>query len=389
MVNRQINLTKSNSFFLFGPRQTGKSTLLQKQFPESTLNYNLLSTDTYQRLAARPGLLKEEIMAARRERTITHVIIDEVQRIPALLDEVHSMLESAEPCVFGLSGSSARKLKRTHANMLGGRAWTYRLFPLTTQEIGAGFNLERALHFGTLPKVYLAETDMERSEILRSYVDTYIREEIEIEAQIRNIGGFLRFLPTIASENGALVNFLNLSRELMLSVSTIRSYYQIMEDTLLGFFLSPMAKSARKMAAGHPRFYLFDCGVVRALQKKLNAPLDEKTEEYGRAFEHFFICEIMRLNTYLRLDLDISFYRTDRGAKVDCIIKAPSGTLTAIEIKSTRNPSPHHCSGLRSFREIYPDAKCLLACKTDKSAVIGDVLALPWQEALEKIVSLK
>ncbi len=199
--------------------------------------------------------------------------------------------------------------------MLGGRAWTYRLYPLTAREIGPSFNPERVLHFGSLPRVYLAENDLDRAEILRSYVNIYLHKEIELETHLRNIGGFLQFLPTVASENGALVNFLNLSRELMLSVSTIRSYYQILEDTLLGSFLFPMAKSARKIAAGHPRFYLFDCGVVRALQKKLNAPLLEETEEYGRAFEHFLICEIIRLNEYLRLDLDISFYRTGTVAR--------------------------------------------------------------------------
>ncbi|OGJ85744.1 MAG: hypothetical protein A2268_09075 [Candidatus Raymondbacteria bacterium RifOxyA12_full_50_37] len=356
---------------------------------EKALYYNLLTADTYRHLAARPESLREEIRAAIREKQISHVVIDEIQKIPQLLDEVHAILESSEPCIFALSGSSVRKLKRSHANMLGGRAWTYRLFPLTVREIGPAFSLERTLHYGTLPKVYLAENDEARSETLRSYVDTYIREEIEIEAQLRNVGGFLRFLPMAASENGMLVNFLNVARETALNVTTVRTYYQILEDTLLGFFHFPLAKSARKMAAGHPRFYFFDCGVVRALQKKLNAPLVQETEEYGRAFEHFIICEVRRLNEYLRLDLDISFFRTDRGAEVDCVLKSPSGAMLAIEIKSTRNPAPRHCSGLRSFQEVYPAAECILACRTERAAAFGKFLALPWQEALDKVICLK
>jgi predicted AAA+ superfamily ATPase len=387
MIDRILQLPENKSFFLFGPRQTGKSTLLKSRYSsdKTCIYYDLLHSETFRRLAARPELLRMEIQAQFGEKAVSHIIIDEIQKIPALLDEIQSVLESGLPLHFALSGSSARKLKRAHANMLGGRAWTLRLFPLTSLELANSFDLERALHFGTLPSVYLAEATINRSETLRSYVDTYIREEIELEAQLRNLGGFLRFLPIVASENGAQVNFLNVARELSLSAITARGYYKILEDTLLGFFLHPFAHSERKRTSRHPKFYLFDCGVVRALQKKLNAPLVEGSDEYGRAFEHFLICEIFRINEYLRLDLDISFYRTEKGAEVDCILRAPSGKILAIQIKSATAPARAHLSGLRSFNHDFPEARCILACRAPRALRLGEFTALPWQDVLDEV----
>jgi predicted AAA+ superfamily ATPase len=388
-IDRLLRLPDNNTFFLFGPRQTGKSTLLQQTYGDKRcLRYDLLNTETYTRLLSRPELLRMEVETAMARGEGRRVLIDEIQRVPALLDEVHSLVETYKDLRFALSGSSARKLKRTHANMLGGRAWTLRLYPLTAHEIGPSFALADTLRFGALPSVVLSPDDTARSELLRSYVDTYIREEIEMEAQLRNLGAFLRFLPLVASENGAQVNFLNLARELSLSRDSVRSYYQILEDTLLGFFLLPFAKSVRKKIARHPKFYFFDCGVVRALQKKLSVPLIEESEEYGRAFEHFMIAEIIRLNDYLRLDLDISFYRTGSGSEVDCILTLPSGDFWAIEIKATKSPSSSQCAGLRSFRESFPKATCLLACRTPQPLQLGPFTAHPWQEVLQMIYDL-
>jgi predicted AAA+ superfamily ATPase len=387
-IQRLLRLPDKHSFFLFGPRQTGKSTLLRSELSaETCLRYDLLESETYRRLAARPELLRGEVAAAGAQGTVTHVLLDEIQRAPALLDEVHALLETYKGIHFALSGSSARKLKRAHANMLAGRAWTLRLHPFTSRELGPAFDLERALRFGALPPVWLADDDTARTEILRSYVDTYIREEIELEAQLRNLGTFLRFLPMVASENGAQVNFLNIARELSTAHSTVRTYYQILEDTLVGFFLLPMARSVRKRITRHPKFYFFDCGVVRALQRKTTASLVEQSEEYGRAFEHFLICEIQRLNDYLRLDLDMTFYRTESGVEVDCVLQSPSGALRAIEIKATRNPAPSHCSGLHSFRECFPEASCVLACCAPRPVQLGPFLALPWQDALAQVAS--
>jgi uncharacterized protein len=388
-LGRLVTLPVGSTFFLFGPRQTGKSTLLRQYFtPATSLQYNLLHSDTYTRLASRPELLRTEVEASLVSGGPTRVVVDEVQRVPALLDEVHALIESHKEVRFALSGSSARKLKRAHANMLGGRAYTYRLHPLTSLELGERFDIERVLRFGSLPSVFLAGNDTARSETLRSYVDTYIREEIELEAQVRNLGAFLRFLPMAASENGAQVNVLNVARETSITKETARGYYQILEDTLLGFFLMPFAKSIRKKIARHPKFYFFDCGAVRALTRKLGVPFVEQSEEYGRAFEHFLICEIVRLNDYLRLDLDISFYRTQSGSEVDCVLIHPNGNIWAIEIKSTQAPAPSHCSGLRSFSECVPQATCMLACRTPRAAHLGPFEALPWQEVLGRVAGL-
>ena len=386
--NRILKLPSESSFFLFGPRQTGKSTLLRQTFSDKEcLSYNLLESETFNRLTARPELLRLEVEAAIKSGNVRRILIDEVQRLPDLLNEVHFLIEKYPDIRFALSGSSARKLKRAHANMLAGRAWTLRLHPFTARELGDDFDLIRAMRFGALPSVFLAKDDAARNEILRSYADTYIREEIEYEAQMRNLGGFLRFLPLVASENGAQVNMLNLAREIVMSRDAVRNYYKILEDTLLGYFLFPFAKSMRKKISRHPKFYFFDCGVVRALQKKLSVPFIEESEEFGRAFEHFLINEIMRLNNYLRLDLDISFYRTESGVEVDCVIIRPNGKILAIEVKSTKSPISAHCSGLRSFYEFFPKAECYIACRAPKPVQLGLFLALPWQDVLEKVAS--
>ncbi len=388
MIPRCIHISSKNHFFLFGPRQTGKSTLLKSCFPaKSTLYYDLLQSELFRRLQVNPEQLRKEVIyqVENSVEKISHVIIDEIQKVPELLDEVHSMIESNLPVVFGMSGSSARKLKRKRANMLAGRAWTYQLFPFTYQEIERSFDLRNVLRFGTLPAVHLSKNNFDREETLRAYVNTYIKEEIELEANLRNLGGFLRFLPLSAAQNGAVCNFSNIARDCGVSYHTVKSYYQILEDTLLGFFMYPFGRSIRKRMTKHPKFYFFDTGVVSALNRKLKVSLIEKTSEFGQSFEHYFICEIIRINSYQRLDLDISFYRTEKGAEVDCIIELPSGKILAIEIKSTSAPIALHCKGLYSFKHKVPDAQLILACTADKPFKINDVTVKPYMQVLKEI----
>jgi len=388
-IPRLLTLPENKNFFLFGPRQTGKSTLLTSLFStKKNLSYDLLHSETFRRLAANPERLRAEVEAAFSLKKISHVIIDEVQKVPPLLNEVHSLIESNLPCHFVLSGSSSRKLKRSQADMLAGRAWTFHLFPFTAQEIEDSFELGKALRFGTLPSVHLAKDDLEKSETLRSYVDTYIKEEIELEANIRNLGGFLRFLPLVAAQNGEISNYTNIARETGVSYSTVKEYYKILEDTLLGFFLFPYGRSIRKKLVKHPKFYFFDPGVVSALTRKLSVPFIENSNEYGKAFEHFFICELMRMNDYKRLDYHFSFYRTERGAEVDCIIETPTGKIIAVEIKSTQIPTSSHCTGLYSFKKKVPKAELILACQAPNCIKLRDVLILPWQEALQMITKI-
>lgn len=387
MIDRLLDLPLKHTYFLFGPRQTGKSTLLSEfHNPGETLTYNLLKTEEHVRLSANPALFREEVSS--RDRRITHVIVDEVQRIPDLLNEVHHLLEGPSPPHFALSGSSARKLKRGHANLLGGRAWTYHLYPLTHQELGGRFSLDQALRVGTLPSVYLAESEEERVRTLKAYVETYLKEEIQQEALVRNLGGFLRFLTLAADSNGRIVNYSNIARETGLSYNTIKEYFQILDDTLVGFLLLPYSgtPTSRRRLAKHPKFYFFDTGVHRALTKKVGVGLERKTSEYGAAFEHFFILEAVRLAAYRELEIDFSFYRSASGAEVDLVLQASDGKTSAIEIKSTENPDESALRGLKSFGELCPKAEAYFACLAPRKRKVAGVSILPWQDVLDRVL---
>lgn len=377
-----ITLPKKHSFFLFGPRQTGKSTLLKSVFgPEETLYYDLLRSEEYRRFTREPSLFREEVRA--RDNRKTHVIVDEIQRVPELLNEIHSLIEGERPPFFGLSGSSARKLKRAHANLLAGRAWNYQIFPLTHQELGNLFSLEKALNIGTLPSVYLNSTREEARKTLTTYVETYLKEEIEQEALVRNLGGFLRFLPMAGDENGRIINYSNISREIGVSYNTVKEYFKILEDTLIGFMLWPYAKSARKRLTKHPKFYFFDVGVQRAMTRKISIDLEKKTSDYGRVFEHFMIAEIMRLSFYKERDYRFSFYQSAHHAEVDLIVETPKGKTFAIEIKATEVPDLAVLKGLRSFSEICPKADFYCVSLAPRARKTGGISILPWQDIFE------
>ncbi|MBI2453512.1 ATP-binding protein [Candidatus Peregrinibacteria bacterium] len=385
MIKRSIYLPKNKSFFLFGPRQTGKSTLLHSIFSEETSYwYDFLKSETFTRLAAYPHLFREEVLA--RGKKITHIIVDEVQRIPEILNEVHWLIERPNAPYFVLTGSSARKLKRSRANLLAGRALNYQLFPLTSSELGEKFSFQKALQLGTLPSVYLEEAQEEAIDRLRAYVSTYLQEEIEAEANLRNLGSFIRFLSLAADENGQQIHYSRLAQITGVSYQSVKAYFEILEDTLIGQCIYPYAKTVRKRISKHPKFYFFDTGVVRALTQKLTVPLNPHTFEFGKAFEHFFVLEIMREAHYQKKDYTFSFYRTNSGAEVDLIIETPFGKTFALEIKAAENITSSHLTGLKSFLEICPDAKLYCACLEPHRRTIGNVTVLPWQEALEEIM---
>ena len=380
--NRLTELPRNANFFLFGPRQTGKSTLIKDTFSKSeSVYYDLLLSKEYTRLAANPSLLREEVEGL--DKKIKYIIIDEVQKIPELLDEIHYLIENSNiKRYFCLSGSSARKLKRVKANLLGGRAWIRNLYPLTHLEIGNDFNLTRALQFGTLPAIYL-NSDENAKESLEAYTETYLEEEIKAEAIVRNIGAFVRFLKFAAYESGNIINFSNISRETATSHKTIKEYFQILEDTLVGYFLLPYSKSTRKRLVKHPKFYLFDTGVRNALAKRLSLKLEPGSKDFGDAFEHFIITEMIRLNKYKKKDLEFSFYNTSVGAEVDLIIETPSKKIYAIEIKSRENPSKSDLSGLKSFLEIQPNAVPICLSRAPRKGKIGNIMIYPWKEVFE------
>ena len=379
MVKRILNLPLNHSFFLFGPRQTGKSTLIKQTFPaDTTLFYDLLHSEEYLRLTSQPALFREEVLSRAKE--ITHVVVDEIQRIPNLLNEIHSLMESDNPPYFILSGSSARKLKRSHANLLAGRAWTLNLYPFSHLELGKLFSLDKSLNIGTLPSMYLCNTKDEAKRTLKAYAETYLKEEIQAESLVRNLGAFLRFLTLAADENGNIINFSNIARETGTSYHTVKEYFQILEDTLIGFFLLPYSKSVRKRLIKHPKFYFFDTGVQRTLNNKISLDLTPKTSDYGNAFEHFIITEIIRLSTYLENDYKFSFYRSSNHCEVDLIIETPNGKIYAIEIKSSEHPDKSMLNGLKSFKTINPKAILYCACRAPRKRMVDDMTILPWQE---------
>lgn len=383
---RTMNLPQKAHFFLFGPRQVGKSTLIQQSYPkENSVIYNLLFNQEYTRLTSQPELLRQEVK--KLDSNISHVIIDEVQRIPALLNEVHALIEDEDvKQFFVLTGSSARKLKHGQANLLAGRAWTRYLYPLSYQELGDDFDLQHVLQFGSLPSVYLTD-DQTAHEILEAYVETYLVEEIKAEAIVRNIGAFNRFIKLAANESSNLLNYSNIAREASMSNQTVKEYFQILEDTLIGFFLQPYNKSSRKRLVKHPKFYLFDNGVRNTLLRTLSQPPQPKTYPYGIAFEHFIINEIVKLDKYYKLNLELSFYRNNNGAEVDLIIEKPNGEVLAVEIKSTENPNKADLKGLISFQDLVPEAQMICVSRAERERLVSDITIYPWRIFLDKLSS--
>ena len=386
LIARQLQLPKKNSFFLFGPRQVGKSTLISESFSKETaLTYELLKTDEYVRLKSQPSLFREEILG--RKEKITHVVVDEIQKVPELLDEIHYLMEKPKPPCFVLSGSSARKLKRAHANLLAGRAWTLLLHPLTHMELGESFDLKKCLEVGTLPKIYLEEERENANHYLKSYVETYLKEEIEAEALLRQSGPFLRFLFLSGSESGNILNYSNMGRETGCAHTTVKEYYKILEDTLIGFFLLPFHKSNRKRLSQHPKFYFFDTGVQRALSRKLSLLVEPKTEEWGNLFEHWVIAETMRLASYWKKDFSYSYFRTEQGAEVDLIVETPAGKIVAIEIKSSSEPR-NFSAGFAALKTLGVKSHNFCVSLAPRPRKAENIEILPWQEYFQMLKNL-
>lgn len=368
----KIDLGDHPAAFVWGPRQVGKTTLLKQQFPNAKY-YDLLNTDLATALTLKPSRLREEVLAAP---SIPLVVVDEVQKVPALLDEVHWLIENTKT-QFVLCGSSARKLKRSAANLLGGRAWRFELFPFTTAEVDID-DLEFIFNRGLVPSNFFAKNP-ERN--LKSYLYEYLQEEIHHEALVRNIPAFARFLETVAASHGQLINYANIGSDAGVSPKTVRSYFQILEDTLLGHSLEPWRKAKDRRLIETAKFYLFDMGLVRALR---GLPLIQKgTSEFGNFFEHFLIEEIRAYISYKEKNTPISFWRTSNSLEVDLIV----GNMdVAIEFKSTDQVGSKHVNGLRALMEEFEVGKALLVCceKTPRQRTDG-ILVLPWQAFCKKL----
>jgi predicted AAA+ superfamily ATPase len=329
MVRRLIKPLKSNSFFLFGARGTGKSTFVRGYLPKDSLYLDLLDESLYDELLREPKRLER----MSQEHKHNWIIIDEVQRLPRLLNIVHRLIE-ANGQKFALTGSSGRKLKRGAGNLLAGRAFMNTLFPFTTLELQDHFDLNQALSWGTLPKILNLSSADEKKAYLRSYALAYVREEIQIEQVVRKLEPFREFLAVAAQSSGQIVNFSAVSRDVGVEVPTVQNYFQILEDTYLGFLLPHFHRSIRKSQIHSPKFYFFDNGLKRSLEGSLDSLPIEGTFQFGSLFEAYIIQEIYRLNDYFHKDFRLSFFRTKNDAEIDLILSKGQRTIL-IEIKSS------------------------------------------------------
>lgn len=379
MIKRSLSLPETRSFFLVGPRQTGKSSLIQDRYGATAWSVNLLHSEDFVRYAKQPGQYRLDALEQYRAG-IRRFVLDEVQRVPDLLNEVHALLELHSDAQFIMLGSSARKLKRGGANLLGGRAVQRFLYPFTRAELGERFDLDDALRFGTLPPL-LGLSAADKQDILRAYTETYLREEIQMEGLVRNLGGFYRFLDVAGSACGELLNFSNVARECQLPVRSVQSYYEILEDTLVGVRLMPWMKSARKRLVAHPKFYFFDTGVTNAINHRLSAPPDPRT--YGRLFEQWLILETWRQLQYTGSETRLFFWRTNTGAEVDLLVERHRELVGAYEFKSAPEVGGDDFSGLRAFRGEHPDVPLSVVYRGQCAYSTDDIHVIPWQKFVE------
>lgn len=376
----KMDLPKGQSAFLWGARKTGKSTYLHGHYPKS-IYYDLLKSDVFLKFAKAPHLLREEILALDNEALKYPVIIDEVQKVPPLLDEVHWLIENAN-VQFILCGSSARKLKSKGVNLLGGRAWGYTFYPLVYPEV-TNFDLLHALNTGLVPSHYLSENPR-RS--LKAYVQDYLTHEIKAEGVTRNLPAFARFLDLLVFSNGMLVNYANIARECAIDAKTVKEYYQILVDTLVGYFVEPYTKKkGRDVISATPKFYLFDVGVANFLSKQTISML--KGSEAGNAFEHFILMELMGYRGLNDLDFEINFWRTKTKLEVDFIL---GGGKVAIEVKIDDNVNKQDLRGLISFCDEHQPEQAYVVSRDARprkiTTVSGrDILILPWEIFLKKL----
>lgn len=382
MVGRIIKLNKTNSFFLFGARGTGKTTLLKQGFQgEETLWIDLLTDADESRYGRHP----DELSQVLKQGNFHRVVIDEVQKAPKLLDIVHHEMEKRKTVQFILTGSSARKLKRGSANLLAGRAFTHHLFPLTTFELRDHFDLREALEFGTLPKLFEHRGPEGKNNFLRSYVKNYLKEEILVEQLVRQLNPFRDFLEVAAQTNGTIVNYSKIAKDVSVDDKTVRNYFSILEDTLVGFHLPAFHRSVRKQQQTAPKFYFFDPGVVRALNNTLRVELLPQTYAFGNAFEHWIILECFRLNEYYQLDYRFFYFQTKDGGEIDLIIQRPGEPELLVEIKSASRVLEEHTAKVRRFQKTWG-----LECHAEVwsldtlSKNDGGVECLHWQKALQK-----
>jgi predicted AAA+ superfamily ATPase len=362
---------ENESVFLWGARQTGKSTLLKSLYP-NVLTFDLLLSSNYKTLLNNPSHIREVIDA---DPTIRTVVIDEIQLMPSLLNEIHWLIAN-KGIRFIMSGSSTRKINRSGVNLLGGRALRYELYPLVSVEIPK-FDLLRALNNGLLPRHYDA---LNPKKMLSAYIGSYLRDEIAAEAQVRDVPSFSRFLETAALTNGEMVNYSNIANDTNVSATTVKEYFQILEDTLLGRYLPSFQKKPKRRVISSPKFYLFDVGIVNALLHR--GKIEPGSELYGKAFEHFIYQEIYAHSRYSDLNYPVSYWRTASQLEIDFVL---GDHEVAIEVKSTTQANPRHLKGLKAFAEEYEVKHKILITNEEHPRMLDGIMIYPWKIFIEKL----
>lgn len=369
-------LKGNQSFFLFGPRGTGKTSWAREKIPEA-LYIDLLETGAFIDLSARPDRLEQMIP----ENFKDWIIIDEVQKIPALLNEVHRLIENKH-FKFILTGSSARSLKKKGVNLLAGRALSFKMFPLTAVELKQDFRLENSLKFGHLPYVYSKDNEQAIKDYLESYTQTYLREEVMQEGLTRNVGAFSRFLEVASFSQGSVINMAEIARETSINRKVVEDYFQIIEDLLLAHRIPIFTKRAKRKLISHSKFFFFDVGIYRTIRPR--GPYDLEEETQGATFETLVYQELLAINHYFDFEYHLYFWRTVDKVEVDFVLYGPKGII-AIEVKRTEKIDSKDLRGLKLFGEDYPEAKLFLFYGGKRKEFVENIEIIPLEEALPSL----
>ena len=370
-----LELPTGQSAFLWGPRKVGKSTLLAQRFPDSA-RFDLLDTRTLLQFMREPWTFAERVLALPDSQRRRPIIVDEVQKVPAILDEIHRLIETAG-LSFVLCGSSARKLKRGGGNLLGGRAWRFHLHPLGWREL-PDFDLLRALNRGLVPAHY---DSAGHRRALRGYVNDYLKEEVFDEGLTRNAAAFSRFFDALSFSHGEILNFSSIARDCGVESKTVREYFRILEDTLLGCMVEPFARRrSRAVISRAPKFYLFDVGVAGHLAGRRIE--EQRGADFGRALEHFILMELLAYRSYSEADFPIRYWRTKSGLEVDFVLG--SSGQAAIEVKGAR-VRREDLKAMRAYAEEHRPSTAAVVC-CEPAARRGDSIdVLPWEEFLDRL----
>lgn len=386
MVKRLLNPLKSKSLFIFGARGTGKSTFIKNQFTaKNVFSINLLKPEIENKYSLNPERLEQEILAL--EKKPDWIFIDEIQKVSKLLDVVHSLIEDHQ-FKFILTGSSARKIKRGAANLLAGRAFVYNLFPFSYLELGSDFSLENALHWGLMPTIWSLNSDREKKTYLQSYALTYLNEEIKAEQLVRKIDPFRSYLEILGQVSGKIINHKKIANEVGVDIKTVQTYFQIIEETLLGFYLPAFHDSVRKSQRLNPKFYLLDTGLKKTLEGSLEQKPVSRTSVYGDLFEHFILNEIYKLNHYFEKDFKLSFFATKNDVEIDLVLSKNKKHFL-IEIKSSNKIDQSEIASFAKSTEAFTKVeKCFYLSQDKNEYKIGNIHCIYWENFLKKFEKL-